>query len=117
MDEFFELSVLESDSRSVELCKLDIISFLSEFILENETLIRNHELTPEITFPEKTVFVQANKELLSRIFSNLMGNILKYAKDSFELSVQDINSSDKKSCRIRIGNKVENPAAIHGIPV
>ncbi len=112
VDEFFELSVLESDSRSVELCKLDIISFLSEFILENETLIRNHELTPEITFPEKTVFVQANKELLSRIFSNLMGNILKYAKDSFELSVQDINSSDQKSCRIRIGNKVENPAAI-----
>ena len=89
VDEFFELSVLESDSKPVELCKLDITAFLSEFIIENETLIREHELTPEISFLEKSVFVQANKEMLTRVFSNLIGNIFKYAKDSFLLSVTE----------------------------
>ena len=37
VDEFFELSVLESDSKPAELRKLNVISFLSEFIIENDT--------------------------------------------------------------------------------
>ncbi len=115
VDEFFELSVLESDSKLVELCKLDVISFLSEFVIENETLIRDKNLTPDISFPEKSVFIQANREMLNRVFSNLISNILKYAKDSFELSVFEEESSDKpqqKVCRIRIGNNVEDSASI-----
>ncbi len=115
VDEFFELSVLESDSKPVELCKLDAVSFLSEFVIENETLIRDKNLTPDISFPEKSVFIQANREMLNRVFSNLISNILKYAKDSFELSVFEEESSDKpqqKVCRIRIGNNVEDPATI-----
>ncbi len=115
VDEFFELSVLESDSKPVELCKLDVINFLSEFVIENETLIRDKNLTPDISFPEKSVFIQANREILNRVFSNLISNILKYAKDSFELSVFEEESSDKpqqKVCRIRIGNNVEDPASI-----
>ena len=115
VDEFFELSVLESDSKPVELCKLDVIGFLSEFVIENETLIRDKNLTPEISFPEKSIFIQANREMLSRVFSNLISNILKYAKDSFELSVFEEESSDKpqqKVCRIRIGNNVEDSASI-----
>ena len=115
VDEFFELSVLESDSKPVELCKLDVIGFLSEFVIENETLIRDKNLTPEISFPEKSIFIQANREMLSRVFSNLISNILKYAKDSFELSVFEEEPSDKpqqKVCRIRIGNNVEDPSSI-----
>ena len=116
VDEFFELSVLESDSKPVELCKLDVVSFLSEFIIENETLIRQNDLTPEITFPEKSLYIQANKDMMNRVFNNLIGNIVKYAKDSFELIVieTDIDShvdeafgNDGKVCHIRIGNNVD----------
>ena len=109
VDEFFELSVLESDSKPAELRKLDVISFLSEFIIENETLIRKKELTPEITFPEKTVFIQADKALLTRVFSNLFTNILKYAKDSFELKV---TGDDAGLCTVQIGNNVAEPETI-----
>lgn len=112
VDEFFELSVLESENKPVELCKLDATAFLSEIIVENETLIRSHNLVPEITFPEKSIFIKANKEMLSRVFSNLIGNIFKYAEESFELSIEEEGQEslrDKSSCRIRIGNRVENP--------
>ena len=112
VDEFFELSVLESENRPVELCKLDATAFLSEIIVENETLIRSHNLVPEITFPEKSIFIKANKEMLSRVFSNLIGNIFKYAEESFELSIEEEGQEslrEKSRCRIRIGNRVENP--------
>ena len=108
VDEFFELSVLESDSKPVELQKLDAIVFLSEFIIEHETLIRQKDLKPEITFPEKSIYVQANKAMLSRVFSNLFGNILKYADESFNLSLEE----EEGVCLIRIGNKVADPASI-----
>lgn len=112
VDEFFELSVLESENKPVELCKLDATAFLSEIIVENETLIRSHNLVPEITFPEKSFFIKANKEMLSRVFSNLIGNIFKYAEESFELSIEEEGQEslrEKSRCRIRIGNRVENP--------
>ena len=117
VDEFFELSVLESDSKPVEMEKVDITAFLTEFVVENETLIRSHNLAPEITFPEKSIFVQANRAILSRVFSNLMGNILKYAKEGFELGIYEETLSDsgkdeKKVCRIRVGNNVDDPSAI-----
>ncbi|MBO7374381.1 MAG: HAMP domain-containing histidine kinase [Lachnospiraceae bacterium] len=109
VDEFFELSVLESDSKPVELTKTDIITLLSEFIIENESIIRNKGLTPNINFPENTIYVEANAALLNRVFSNLIGNIVKYAKGDFELSV---SADDKTRCIIKIGNEIENKDAI-----
>ncbi len=106
VDEFFELSVLESDSNSVELGEVDLIPFLSEFIIENETLIRQNNLTPEISFPKRSVYVRADKGMLTRVFSNLFGNIFKYAKDSFGVTLDDV--ADAEFAIIRVSNKAEN---------
>ena len=111
VDEFFELSVLESDSKPVKLCKLDLIGFLSEFIIENETLIREKNLSPKITFPERTIYVRANKEMLSRVFSNLITNILKYAKDDFELVVEQDDDENAQAV-VKVSNHVDDPSAI-----
>ena len=111
VDEFFELSVLESDSKPVELCKLDLIGFLSEFIIENETLIREKNLSPKITFPERTIYVRASKEMLSRVFSNLITNILKYAKDDFELVVEQDDGENAQAV-VKVSNHVDDPSAI-----
>ena len=114
VDAFFELSVLESDNRPVELENVDIIGFLSEFILENETLIREKRLTPDIRFPEKSIRIRGRKDLLSRVFGNLLGNIAKYAKDTFVLSVKetDITGEQGQICLIRMGNRVLDPESI-----
>ena len=111
VDEFFELSVLESESKPVELCKLDLIGFLSEFIIENETLIREKDLSPKITFPERTIYVRASKEMLSRVFSNLITNILKYAKDDFELVVEQDDGENAQAV-VKVSNHVDDPSAI-----
>ncbi len=108
VDEFFEMSVLESDSSSVILEKIDIVGFLAEFVIENETLIREKGLTPEINFPERSIYVKADRKMLGRVFSNLMTNILKYAEESFFLTVEGAD----EGCSILLGNKVRDPEAI-----
>ena len=44
VDNFFELSVLESDSQALELSKVDVKETLIRFILDHETVIRQNNL-------------------------------------------------------------------------
>lgn len=108
VDEFFELSVLESDNSVVEFRDVEVISFLSEIIIEYEKLIRDNNLEPEINFPDTSVTIKANREMLSRVFSNLFSNIFKYAEDSFSLNV----TKGEDVCCIKLSNKINPDAAI-----
>ena len=86
-DEFFELSVLESDSGAVRLSRIDLTSLLVEFILDSEAVIRCRGIEPDILLPEKSMYVMADESMLQRMLSNLLNNILKHAISSFELSL------------------------------
>ena len=108
VDEFFEMSVLESDQNALELRKIDVPVFLSEFIIENEALIREKNLTPNISLPEKSIYIKADSKSLSRVFSNIFGNIYKYAKGGFDAGVEVADGS----CVITIANEVSNPEEI-----
>lgn len=125
VDEFFELSVIESDSKPVELEKIDVTAFLTDFIIENESIIRKKKINPEISFPDKAVNIRASGELLSRVFSNLISNIMKYAVDGFILKVypdpvtykneQPYMLASDGECNmyhIRLGNRVKDPELI-----
>lgn len=101
-DEFFELSVLESDSTAVTLSKVNLTNLLMQFIADNEAVIRTCRLTPDVIFPEKTVFVQADEQLLMRMFSNLLNNIVKYAESEFTIALE---TNDDK-CRVTFSNPV-----------
>jgi signal transduction histidine kinase len=87
VDAFFELSVLESDTSQPALKPLDLTAFTAQCIIDHETLIRDKGLTPEIELPEKSVFVQANEELLARVLTNLLTNLCKYARESFRVTL------------------------------
>jgi len=103
-DEFFELSVLESDSTEVALSKINITNLLMQFIADNEAVIRSCRLTPDVIFPEKTVFVQADEQLLMRMFSNLLNNIVKYAESEFAIALE----TTERKCRITFSNPVNS---------
>ncbi|MBQ4524043.1 MAG: HAMP domain-containing histidine kinase [Lachnospiraceae bacterium] len=110
IDEFFELSMLESDNSSVELTSVNITSLLLNVILEHEILIREHGLAPKLDLPEKTIFVQGNSALLERIFGNILGNIFKYAKEQFSVQLKEEDSY----CIIEFSNPSSD---IHNINV
>lgn len=89
VDEFFDLAVLESDTAPMELDKVDLTRVLVEFMVENEAVIREKELMPELRLPEKSVYAMANEQLLMRMLSNLLNNVVKYARDSFVVSLEE----------------------------
>ncbi len=103
-DEFFELSVLESDSSEVTLSKVNITNLLMQFIADNEAVIRSCHLDPNVIFPEKTVFARADEQLMMRMFSNLLNNIVKYAESEFTIALE----TDGSKCRITFSNPVNS---------
>lgn len=104
VDDFFEMSVLESDDHAAELVRVDVTALLTQFVIDHEAVIREYGLTPTLELPEKSVFVMADEKMLMRIFSNLLNNILKYAKDTFTITLKEL--SEVGSCRITFSNPV-----------
>ncbi|MBE6888660.1 MAG: sensor histidine kinase [Ruminococcaceae bacterium] len=88
-DDFFELSVLESDSSAVQTEKVNVTNELMQFVADNEAVIRNNGLVPDITFPEKSVFAMADRVLLSRMLGNLLNNVVKYADGGFGIQLAE----------------------------
>ncbi len=90
-EDFFELSVLESDYSSAQLVPVNFTNELMQFIADNEAVIRGSGLIPDIVFPEKTVFAMADPVLLTRMLGNLLNNIIKYAEKSFGITLSACN--------------------------
>lgn len=90
-DDFFELSVLESDHSPVSLVQVNITNLMMQLIADNEAIIRGKGLYPDIILPDKTVFISADEKMVMRMCENLLNNVLKYAEESFtaEISVSD----------------------------
>lgn len=106
VDEFFEMSVLESDSGSAELMQVNITNLLMQFIVDHEAVIREKGLVPDINLPEKSVIIHADPQMVTRMLSNLLGNVLKYAKDSFGIRVDIIDEKDSSHLRIAFENRI-----------
>lgn len=107
-DNFFELSVLESDSTPVQTERISAVNLIMQFLADSEAVIRNHNLTPEILFPEKSVYILADEGLLLRMLSNLLNNVIKYASESFTLKLTD----DAEEAVISFSNSLETGAAL-----
>lgn len=110
VDDFFELSVLESERILPEFSRLDITSVLVQFILDHEALIMEHELTPDIRFPEKSLFVMADDKMLERICSNLLNNIFQYAKGTFCVELKEI---DQEWILLDFSNQVDREVDVN----
>ena len=87
-DAFFELSVLESDSKPVPLQKVDLTKLLMQFIADHEPVIRMQNQEPEVVFPPHTVTVMADPQMLGRMLENLLNNTLRYAQGSFQIRLE-----------------------------
>ena len=101
-DDFFELSVLESDNITVQSARVNMTNMLMQFLADSEGLIIENNLTPEVILPERSVFALADPSLLMRMLGNLLNNVVKYAKNSFKL----ILSAEDGFCRITFANSV-----------
>lgn len=88
-EELFRYSVILSTKEDMELENVYVNGVLEESIAGFYGAIMEAGITPVISITEKRIEKQLNKAALSRVFSNILNNALKYSDGDLEITLKD----------------------------
>ena len=87
INDFFELSLLESQGCEAKLENVDAAGILCEQILANYPIFEEKGITPHFDDSDKTVIVSADPNLLNRVIQNLISNGVKYTSGDISFHI------------------------------
>lgn len=86
-EELFRYSIILTPEGD-EACETVVVnSILEESIAAFYASFKERGITPQIRIPEKKVFRFLNRQALSRVFSNLLNNALKYSDGDLDITL------------------------------
>lgn len=88
-EELFRYSVILSTQEDIEIEMVSVNAVLEESIAAFYEELTKRQITPAIYMTEKRVNRNLNKAALSRIFSNILNNALKYSDGDLDITLQD----------------------------
>ena len=77
----------------------DCVPLIHHYLRETEDLIVNKELQINLDIPS-AVFVNGNRLLMEKVFSNLIGNAIKYSPQGAEIDISIHEGQTKYVCCI-----------------
>ena len=101
INSFFELSKIVSSGASPKKTELNIISVLEESIVHYYDDYSNQNRKINFDCAKSKLLINSNKNMLLRIFDNLIGNALKHGSGDLKISV-----SDNKGAAIKFTNEL-----------
>ncbi|MDD6071223.1 MAG: HAMP domain-containing sensor histidine kinase [Clostridiales bacterium] len=87
VDDFFELSVIDSNQYTPVMEKVNICEVVCEEILANYLEFEKKGITPLFEQADDVIDVWADRKLLIRVIQNLISNGIKYSTGKMEFSV------------------------------
>lgn len=87
-EELFRYSVVTS-SRELRPERVNVVSILEESLLSFYGMMQEKDIRPEIALPEEPVWRMLDVSALNRIFSNIIGNALKYSDGDFSVDMKE----------------------------
>ena len=87
-EELFRYSVVTS-SQDLKPEPMDVVRALEESLLSFYGVMQEKGIQPEIELPEKAVFRELDAAAVSRIFSNIIGNALKYSDGDLSVTMDE----------------------------
>lgn len=88
MEELFQYSITSS-SLDLKPVHLDVVRILEESLLSFYSIMQEKGIQPEIHVPEEAVYRNLDAGALSRIFSNIISNALKYSDGDFSVDMKE----------------------------
>lgn len=79
INDFFELSVIESQGCTPKMESVDVAGVISEQILANYPIFEEKNISPHFENSDKVVMAYADSNMLNRVIQNLISNGVKYA--------------------------------------
>lgn len=92
LDDFYTLSLVDSEEYPVKLEKINISKILRELLVGRYGEFLNRNLETNFQISEKNIYIIGDKRSLERIIENLLSNVIKYAKDKVNISLEQIQN-------------------------
>ncbi|MCI9530275.1 MAG: HAMP domain-containing histidine kinase [Lachnospiraceae bacterium] len=88
-EELFRYSVIISTKDNTTKEQVVINTVLEESIAAFYTVLTEQDIVPEIHLPETKVIRMLGRPALSRVFSNLISNVIKYSDGDLEITLSE----------------------------
>ena len=89
VNDFFELSLIESDQVEIILGDVNLSGIICEEILAESPQIDRKGLVPVFTQQDEDFIVKADAQKLTRVIQNLISNAVKYSDHKLEFSIEE----------------------------
>lgn len=106
---FYELSILDSDEVKPKKEKINLSNLLMDFLTENAPLIMSKQGQPEIILPNSSVCILSDRNMIERIFQNLLTNALRYSAGRIKISL----SKEDNKISFGIENTIQDEVEIN----
>lgn len=88
VDNFFEMSYVDSDACQIQLTSLDLNKIIRDELLASYCAFEKHSITPRIELPEYPVMVLGNELAIERMIQNLIANAISYSTGEIAVCLQ-----------------------------
>ncbi len=95
MEEFFELSKLDSNDINLEIKEINISEIIRQNVITFFYEIKKLNMQPKINLPKDDVYALADERALNRILINLINNSIKHGSQATIIGISLINQKDK----------------------
>lgn len=89
LNNFYELSIFDNDSYQVDVKSIDITEIIMETIISNYVLIENKEIEIDNRLQPKSIKIQGEEVVCSRIIQNLVSNAIKYSTGYVSIELKE----------------------------
>lgn len=87
-EELLQYSVVTA-SQELSYARMDLVRALEESLLSFYAVMQERDIQPEIKLPSEPVYRELDESAVSRIFSNIISNALKYSDGDFLIEMDD----------------------------
>lgn len=95
IQEFFELSRLESDDMEILVERTDLPEVVREEVASFYHEFAANHIAPVLSIPDMPLYVSGNDYCLRRILQNLISNVVKYGKDGGVIGIAVREETDR----------------------
>jgi len=100
IEEFFELSKLDSNDINLEIKEINVSEIIRQNIVGFFYEIKKLNIQPKINLPEDDVYALGDERALNRILTNLINNSIKHGLQGTIIGISLINQKDKISVEV-----------------
>lgn len=104
LEKFFLYAKLINDDYKIENTKCNVYEVCCQSVLNFYSEIIAKGINPEIEFDKRDIEIYANKEMLMKLFDNLISNAIKHGNGDLKIVLE--------KNEIRISNTIKNPSKI-----